>query len=88
MDLMKNNSVHNIDGHKNSFFRASNVSKNPHNLERVIEKYKNLAKEALGLEIKFYMKIIFNILIIMQEFYQKLIKEIFLILHQNLRQIN
>ena len=45
---MKNNSVHNIDGPRNNFFRANNVSKNPHNLERVIEKYKNLAKEALG----------------------------------------
>ena len=44
----KNNGVHNLDGHKNSFFRASNVGKNPHNLERIIEKYKNLAKEALG----------------------------------------
>ena len=44
----KNNGVHNLDGHKNGFFRASNVGKNPHNLERIIEKYKNLAKEALG----------------------------------------
>ena len=46
---MKNSSVHNIDGPRNNFFRANNVSKNPHNLERVIEKYKNLAKEALGI---------------------------------------
>ena len=30
------------------FSGASNVGKNPHNLERIIEKYKNLAKEALG----------------------------------------
>ena len=37
-----------MDGHRNNFLRT-NVSKNPHNLERVIEKYKNLAKEALGL---------------------------------------
>ena len=44
----KNNGVHNLDGHKNGFFRASNVGKNPYNLERIIEKYKNLAKEALG----------------------------------------
>ena len=27
----KNNGVHNLDGHKNGFFRASNVGKNPHN---------------------------------------------------------
>ena len=33
---MKNNSVHNIDGPRNNFFRANNVSKNPHNLERLI----------------------------------------------------
>ena len=45
---IKNNGVHNMDGHRNNFFRASNINKNPHNLERVIEKYKNLAKEALG----------------------------------------
>ena len=44
---MKNNGIHNIDGHRNHFLR-NNLSKNPHNLERVIEKYKNLAKEALG----------------------------------------
>ena len=46
---LKNNGVHNMDGTRSNFFRANNVSKNPHNLERVIEKYKNLAKEALGL---------------------------------------
>tara|TARA_A100000164_G_scaffold209799_1_gene185983 strand:+ start:281 stop:625 length:345 start_codon:yes stop_codon:yes gene_type:complete len=45
---MNNNGVNNIDGHRNNFFRANNVSKNPHSLERVIEKYKNLAREALG----------------------------------------
>ena len=45
---MKNNGVHNMDGQRNNFFRANNVNKNPHNLERIIEKYKNLAKEALG----------------------------------------
>ena len=45
---IKNNGVNNIDGHRNNFCRANNVSKNPHSLERVIEKYKNLAKEALG----------------------------------------
>ena len=44
---MKNNGIHNIDGQRNHFLR-NNLSKNPHNLERVIEKYKNLAKEALG----------------------------------------
>tara|TARA_B100002051_G_scaffold231440_1_gene229552 strand:- start:635 stop:967 length:333 start_codon:yes stop_codon:yes gene_type:complete len=46
---MKSNGVPSIDGHRNNFFRTNNVSKNPHNLERIIEKYKNLAKEALGM---------------------------------------
>ena len=44
---MKNNGIHTMDGHRNNFLRT-NVSKNPHNLERVIEKYKNLAKESLS----------------------------------------
>ena len=45
---MNSNGVPSMDGHRNNFFRKNNISKNPHNLERVIEKYKNLAKEALG----------------------------------------
>ena len=45
---MKNNGIHNIDGQRNHFLR-NNLNKNPHNLERVIEKYKNLAKEALSI---------------------------------------
>ena len=40
------NGIQNINGHRNSFSR--NTSRNPHNLERIIEKYKNLAKEALS----------------------------------------
>ena len=44
---MKSNGIYHIDGQRNNFSRG-NVSKNPHNLERIIEKYKNLAKEALG----------------------------------------
>ena len=43
---MKNNGIHTMDGHRNNFFR-NNFNKSPHNLERIIEKYKNLAKEAL-----------------------------------------
>ena len=45
---MKNNGIippNNI--HKNGLSR-NHVNKNPHNLERIIEKYKNLAKEALS----------------------------------------
>ena len=44
---IKNNGIHNINGHRNSFSR--NTSRNPHNLEKIIEKYKNLAKEALSI---------------------------------------
>ena len=41
------NGIQNINGHRNSFSR--NTSRNPHNLEKIIEKYKNLAKEALSI---------------------------------------
>ena len=44
---MTNNGIsHNNNIHRNGSLR-NNVSKNPHNLERIIEKYKNLAKDAL-----------------------------------------
>ena len=62
---MKNNGIiHQNNIHRNGLSR-NHVNKNPHNLERIIEKYKNLAKEALKVvEIKFYTKIIYSILII------------------------
>ena len=41
--INNNGSMHQINGQRN------NVSRNPHNLERIIEKYKNLAKEALAI---------------------------------------
>ena len=44
---IQNNGIKHINGHSNHFQRG-NISKNPHNLEKIIEKYKNLAKEALG----------------------------------------
>ena len=45
---MKNNGiVHQNNIHRNGLSR-NHVNKNPHNLERIIEKYKNLAKEALS----------------------------------------
>ncbi len=44
---IKNNGViHQVGIQRNGFSR--NVPRNPHNLERIIEKYKNLAKEALS----------------------------------------
>tara|TARA_Y100000817_G_C16372388_1_gene330918 strand:- start:110 stop:478 length:369 start_codon:yes stop_codon:yes gene_type:complete len=44
---IKNNGVQPINGSPNGFYR-NNTSRNPYNLEKIIEKYKNLAKEALG----------------------------------------
>ena len=45
---MKNNgAVQQINIHRNVVSR-NGFAKNPHNLERIIEKYKNLAKEALS----------------------------------------
>ena len=45
--VMNNNGVQQLNGHRNSF-STNNISKNPYNLEKIIEKYKNLAKEALS----------------------------------------
>jgi hypothetical protein len=42
-----NNGVYQFNSQRNGFSRNSN-SKNPYNLEKIIEKYKNLAKEALS----------------------------------------
>ena len=45
---MKNNGIiHQNNIHRNGISR-NHVNKNPHNLERLVEKYKNLAKEALS----------------------------------------
>ncbi len=40
------NGIHQINSHRNNF--RNTATKNPQNLERLIEKYKNLAKEALS----------------------------------------
>ena len=42
----KSNGIHQINNHRNNF--RGNTTKNPQNLERLIEKYRNLAKEALS----------------------------------------
>ena len=44
---IKNNGVQPINGSPNGFYR-NNTSRNPYNLEKIIEKYKNLAKESLS----------------------------------------
>ena len=47
-NIIKNNgAIHQVNGHRNISL-GNNINKNPHNLERIIEKYKNLAKEALS----------------------------------------
>ena len=45
--IKSNNGVYQLNSQKNNFSR-NNTSKNPYNLEKIIEKYKNLAKEALS----------------------------------------
>ena len=45
--VKSNGIVHQVHNQRNGLSRNS-VNKNPHNLERIIEKYKNLAKEALS----------------------------------------
>ena len=45
--MNSNGSIHQVSGQRNGLNR-NNIHKNPHNLERIIEKYKNLAKEALS----------------------------------------
>ena len=45
--MKSNGIIHQVHNPRNGLSR-NNVSRNPHNLERIIEKYKNLAKEALG----------------------------------------
>ena len=42
----RTNGVHQIHSPRNNF--RNNTSRNPHNLEKIIDKYKNLAKEALS----------------------------------------
>ena len=44
--LNKTNGIHQNNSHRNGFRNIT--SKNPHNLERLVEKYKHLAKEALS----------------------------------------
>ena len=45
--IESNNGVYQLNNQRNSFSK-DNASKNPYNLEKIIEKYKNLAKEALS----------------------------------------
>ena len=42
----KSNGIHHIGSHRNNF--RNSTPRNPQNLERLVEKYKNLAKEAMS----------------------------------------
>ena len=45
--MQNNGIIHQNNIHRNGLSR-NHVNNNPHNLERLVEKYKNLAKEALS----------------------------------------
>ena len=45
--VMKNNGMQHLNGQRNHFVR-NHIPRNPHSVEKIIEKYKVLAKEALS----------------------------------------
>ena len=49
-------------------FQRKIPGRNNHNASKLIEKYNNLAREAYQVAIRYYLKIIFNTQIILQEF--------------------
>ena len=49
-------------------FSKKKPGRNNHNAPKLIEKYNNLAREALSSGDRFYQKTIFNMLIILQEY--------------------
>ena len=59
----------------NENFQRKNPGRNNHNAAKLIEKYNNLAREALSSGDKFYLKIIFNMLIILLEFKLRMIQK-------------
>jgi hypothetical protein len=52
----------------NENFKRKAPGRNNHNAPKLIEKYNDLQERPLQMEIKFYLKIIFNMQIILQEF--------------------
>ena len=46
INLRNKNGIHQINSQRNNF--RNSTTRNPQNLERLVEKYKNLAKEALS----------------------------------------
>ena len=64
-----------LNGHKiqndfssNSEFRHRSPGRNNQNASKLVDKYNNLAREALSSEIKYYQRITCNMLIIFQEY--------------------
>ena len=55
----------------NEAFQRKVPGRNNHNASKLIDKYSNLAREALSTGDKYYQKIIFNTLTILQEFMNK-----------------
>ena len=49
-------------------FKRKAPGRNNHNAPKLIEKYNDLQERLYLMEIKFYQKIIYNMLIILQEF--------------------
>jgi len=51
----------------NENFQRKIPGRNNHNAPKLIEKYNNLAREALSMETRYYQRTIFNTLIILQD---------------------
>ena len=58
--------VNNFSKHEN--FQRKSPGRNNHNASKLIEKYNNLAREALSTETKYYQKIIFSMQITFKEY--------------------
>ena len=56
------------DFNTNSDFKHRNPGRNNQNAAKLVDKYNNLAREALSSETKFYQKTIYSMLIIFLEF--------------------
>ena len=63
-EILKNNldrsKFNNNSFSSNDNFQRKSPGRNNHNAPKLIEKYSNLAREALSNGIKFYLKIIFS----------------------------
>ena len=76
-NFRRNDRSFKVNGDRNKFnnnfsnndaFQRKVSGRNNHNASKLIEKYNNLAREHYLLVIKFYLKIIFNMLITLREY--------------------